>query len=120
MKDLYIVKDRLNEALKYRSLTASQLAEKSGVNKSSVSRYLSGERIPRSDAIYKMATALNVDPSWILGYNVPMTPDFVIQLDDQKLIVEVEKLSPENKERLKDFLSYLITKQEEKKNDSEV
>jgi len=120
MKDLYIIKDRLNEALKYRNMTPLELAERCKMNKSSIYRYLNGERIPRTDAIHKMATVLNVDPSWVLGYNVPMTPDYVIELDGQKLIAEVEQLTPENKEKLKDFLSYLLTKQEEKKNDSEV
>lgn len=121
MKDLYIIKDRLNEALKYRNINASQLAERSGLNKSSICRYLNGERIPRSDAIHKMATALNVDPSYILGYNVPMTADHAIELDEQKLLIEVDKLSPENKEKLREFFQFLLSRQkEEQNNDSDI
>ena len=40
MKDLYIIKDRLNEALKYRNMTPLELAERCKMNKSSIYRYL--------------------------------------------------------------------------------
>ena len=56
--------------MRLRRMTAAELSAKSGLAKSSVSRYLSGENIPRSIAIGKMATALNVSPAWILGYNL--------------------------------------------------
>ena len=47
----YKIKERLDLALKVRGMTAAELAAKSGLNRSSVSRYLSGENIPRSPAI---------------------------------------------------------------------
>lgn len=59
----YKIKERLDLALKVRGMTAAELAAKSGLNRSSVSRYLSGENIPRSPAIGKMAEALGVEPT---------------------------------------------------------
>lgn len=38
--DYYIFKDRLNKAMKYRELTASELARKSGLDKGSISPHL--------------------------------------------------------------------------------
>lgn len=67
MNNLYIIKDRLNEAMQKRGITATELAKLTGLNKSSVSRYLTGENIPRSLAIGKLAQALRVNPAWILG-----------------------------------------------------
>lgn len=101
MDNLFIIKDRIIEALKMREMTASDLAKKSGIAKSSISRYLTGENIPRSTAIEKIATALNVSPTWILGYNVTT--------DGQE--IDVDKLSDENKTRLAAYYKALLDTQ---------
>lgn len=103
MNNLYIIKDRLNEALKLRGLTAADLAKKSGLAKSSVSRYLTGENIPRSIAIGKMATALDVSPAWILGYN--------LTIDGHEIQLDLGKLSEENKIKIIAYYQGLIDSQ---------
>lgn len=118
MKDLYIIKDRLNEALKAREMTPQQLADKSGLYFTSIYRYLNGERIPKTDSIEKMATALNVSPSWLLGYDVPMSPDIVLETDELTLLIE--KLSPQEKATLKTIVETLVRKSEEAKKAKEV
>ena len=105
MDNLYIIKDRLNEALRVRGMTASELAKASGLAKSSVSRYLTGENIPRSIAIGRMAQALNVSPAWILGYNLTM--------DGEEIRLEIDKLTEENKTRLLAYYQALIDSQED-------
>ena len=40
-----------------------------------MSEYLSGLYEPKQDKIYLMAQALNVDPVWLMGFDVPMEPD---------------------------------------------
>lgn len=118
MKDLYIIKDRLNEALKAREMTPQQLADKSGLYFTSIYRYLNGERIPKTDSIEKMATALNVSPSWLLGYDVPMSSDIVLETDELTLLIE--KLSPQEKATLKTIVETLVRKSEEVKKAKEV
>ena len=104
MDNLYIIKERLIEAMKLRDMTATELANKSGLAKSSVSRYLTGENIPRSIAIGKMANALNVSPAWILGYN--------LTIDGQEIPnIEIDKLTEENKTRLFAYYQALIDSQ---------
>ncbi len=104
MDNLYIIKERLIEAMKLRGMTATELANKSGLAKSSVSRYLTGENIPRSIAIGKMANALNVSPAWILGYN--------LTIDGQEIPnIEIDKLTEENKTRLFAYYQALIDSQ---------
>lgn len=66
---------RLNEAIKLRNLKPIDLSNKTGIDKGSISSYLSGRYLPKSKNIYKMAKALNVNPSWLLGYDVPMEPE---------------------------------------------
>ena len=104
MDNLYVIKERLIEAMKLRGMTATELANKSGLAKSSVSRYLTGENIPRSIAIGKMANALNVSPAWILGYN--------LTIDGQEIPnIEIDKLTEENKTRLLAYYQALIDSQ---------
>lgn len=106
MENIYKIKDRLNEALIMRGMTAAELANASGINKSSLSRYLTGENIPRSKAIGKMAQALNVSPAWILGYNVTIDGKSMIDID-------LNSLSEENKTRLQAYYQALLDSQKE-------
>ena len=104
MDNLYIIKDRLNEAMRLRGMNLSELAERSGLNKSSVSRYLSGNMIPRSNAIEKMAIALTVSPTWVLGYDVTMDGEEIRH-------IELDRLSDLNKEKIFAYYQALLDSQ---------
>ena len=107
MDKLYIIKDRLNEAMRLRGMNLTELAEKSGLNQSAVSRYLSGYRSPRSNAIEKMAIALKVSPTWILGYDVSIHGEELPK-------IEIHKLNAENQARLLAYYQALIDSQGDK------
>lgn len=66
------VADRLSKALKLRGVTQSELAEKTGINFSSISSYVSGRFEPKRTPLMKMAKALDVSPTWLAGFDVPM------------------------------------------------
>ena len=63
---------RLNHALKVRNMKPVDLAEKTGISKPRISQYTNGVYVPKSDALFKLADALNVSPEWLRGLNVPM------------------------------------------------
>ena len=63
---------RIKKALSIRNMTQTELCAKTKISKSSLSEYLSGKYIPRQDKIFIIAQALNVDPVWLWGYDVPM------------------------------------------------
>ena len=63
---------RLNHALKVRNMKPVDLAEKTGMSKPRISQYTNGIYVPKSDALFKLADALNVSPEWLRGLNVPM------------------------------------------------
>lgn len=117
MNDLYIIKDRLNEALKARDMTPQQLADKSGLYFTTIYRYLNGDRIPKTDSIEKMALALRVSPAWLLGYDVPMSPsetarpDIVLDMNGKTVVLEVKRLTPDRQEKLLSFYNYLLAEQ---------
>lgn len=61
-------KDRLREAMDLRGLKQIDLANKTGINKSMISFYLSGRNMPNSKNVLKLARALNVSDAWLMGY----------------------------------------------------
>lgn len=124
------LKDRLLEALSIREMTAAELSRKSGIDKGSISNYLKGKFIPKQNAIYLMAKALDVSPAWLLGYELTIdgkdieTPiESVIKAKQseidinkltevqQQLIVEVMKLSPDNQFKMSNFMKFLLFEQ---------
>lgn len=67
-----LTKDRLKEAMQAANKKQADLMRETGLNRGTISRYLSGEVEPRQDATYKLAAALGVSEMWLWGYNVPM------------------------------------------------
>lgn len=63
---------RLRELLDINGITQSELARKSGISKSSISRYLKGDWEAKQDAVYSIAKTTNVNEAWLMGYDVPM------------------------------------------------
>lgn len=63
---------RLGSLLSELGISQQELADKSGVLKSSISQYLTERATPSNINAGKMAKVLSVDPLWLLGYDVPM------------------------------------------------
>ena len=63
---------RLGSLLSELGISQQELADKSGVLKSSISQYLTDRATPSNINAGKMAKVLSVDPLWLLGYDVPM------------------------------------------------
>lgn len=77
------IKDRIKKALEIREITQSELAEKANIDKGQLSSYISGKYKPRQNNIDSLATALNVNEAWLMGFDVPMERDYY---EDQKII----------------------------------
>lgn len=64
--------ERLKQAFTMSGLKQTDLVEKTGIDKSSISLYLSGKVTPKGNKLYRLAVALDVDPVWLSGFDVPM------------------------------------------------
>ena len=64
--------NRLRQALEFRNMSQSELSRLSGIGKSAISQYLSGEYEAKQENIYLMSKPLNVNPAWLMGFDVPM------------------------------------------------
>lgn len=63
---------RLSLALSKINMIPQELSNASGVNKSSISQYLNGAHSPSNISSEKMSKILNVNPLWLMGFDVPM------------------------------------------------
>ena len=63
---------RLADAMNMKKMSAKELSDKSGVSESSISQYLHGLFAPRNRTAAKLAVVLEVDPMWLMGFDVPM------------------------------------------------
>lgn len=57
----------IRELIRHKRMTQRELAERTGITTSSISRYIKGERIPNSEILVKIASALNTDTNSLLG-----------------------------------------------------
>lgn len=67
--------ERLNEALTLRNMKAADLARITGVPEASISCYKRGQYEAKQNRVYEFAHALRVNPTWLMGYDVPMESD---------------------------------------------
>lgn len=63
---------RLREGLAIRQMNQTELANRSQISKSSISRYIKGDWEGKQGAVYALAKALGVTEAWLMGYDVPM------------------------------------------------
>lgn len=83
---------RLKEAIESRGLTQTELAKRTGLDKSLISNYLSGRYKAKSQNLYLIANALNVSEAWLMGYDVKQTNELPATVDDSGHISEFVKL----------------------------
>lgn len=58
---------RIKPLLEKKGMTQRDLAHEIGCTETSISRYISGERMPKANIIVYMADALNTTTDYILG-----------------------------------------------------
>lgn len=103
------IKDRLKKALDASGMTLTELANKSGIGKGSISKYLHGAVIPKQSAVGELARALHVSPAWLLGFDVNEDGTAVqAQLD-------LDALTDENRVRVLAYYQALLDSQEGQK-----
>lgn len=73
-KPIQDVSSRLRELLIMKGDTAADMARKTGLSRSVISRYLSGVMGPKADKIELIAQTYSVNEAWLLGYDLPPAP----------------------------------------------
>lgn len=97
------------------------ISDKTGVkmSKSTLSQYLSGRNLPKQDKLTLLAQALNVDESWLMGYDSlkKESPEKISDILSNPEAIEIalmfSKLNKNNKDFAKSTIEMLIKKQED-------
>ena len=66
------IAQRIRKAMDAAGKKQADLVRETGLDRGSISSYLSGKYEPKQKAIYKLSKALDVSEAWLLGYEVPM------------------------------------------------
>ena len=112
-------KNRLQEAMRIRNVKASDLSKRTGLSKAQISQYVNGVYEAKQKALYKLAVSLNVSETWLMGYDVDMkrnqivddnngiSIDELIQLhygiDTLQLVTAFDALNEKGKEKVLTF-----------------
>ena len=63
---------RLSQALETRGMKAADLSKKTKVAEGTISCYINGRYEAKQNRVQVFAEALDVNPAWLMGYDVPM------------------------------------------------
>ena len=105
-KQVATTAERLKMAMELRGKKQIDLVKEAGIDKGSISHYLSGRYEPKSDAINRLAIVLNCSEMWLWGYDVPMErqknspPENKELTEGEKMLLELFNKVPEDKQSL--------------------
>lgn len=99
--------ERLRELMELYHLKQIDVARMTGLHKATISYYIKGQREPAQDNIFTIASAFNVDPAWLMGYDVPMQKN--VDAEDKYNLESAELvLMVNNDERLKNIIKSFV------------
>lgn len=91
---------RIREALESRETTPKQLSAMTGVHYNSITAYMRQEYEPTSDNLQRIANALNINPTWLAGFDAPMNVWETSTPTDATIRVVAQKVSAGNGEEI--------------------
>lgn len=95
--------DRIRELIEALGMSQIEFCKKTGIKPSALSNYLNGTRVPRQDAIMRIADAFNISAAWLMGYDVPKKSEQTIigiQIDEDNKTDKLEIWDTANRLRL--------------------
>lgn len=117
IEDRGIFAERFSEAVKDSGLLPVEIAEKTNISETMISRYKSGEYVPRRRNLEKLASVLSVSPAYLTGDSDekvnPDTAPLTVEAapSEIELLEEYRKLSYSNKTLVKEIISLLKNRQ---------
>lgn len=90
-KQIDSFKNRFNIAISNANIKPAELAERTKLSKSTISHYMSGYTQPKSDKLFILSKALNVNEAWLMGYDVPMERQDTSQILIASNIIPIPK-----------------------------
>lgn len=107
---MYSVRDRLIQAMNIRGIRQADIIERTGMGSSTISQYISGRNEPKRKAIAVLAEALDVNPAWLMGLDVPMERSEAIQVtkQEQSLLSLFRQLDGEDQAKVMERIAVFL------------
>lgn len=101
------ISNRLKIAMEIRNMKQSKLSQITGIGKSSISQYISGDYEPKQGNIYLLAQALDVNEAWLMGHDVKMDREIKptsISLNERNLLKKYNSLDEKGRHTVNTIL----------------
>ena len=92
-------------------------ADRVDINKASVSQYVNGHNAPTNITAGKIARAFDVNPAWVMGFDVPMivaedNDDFRERMRSEygAIFDLVDKADPDQRQQIEKILDAIVPK----------
>ena len=95
---------KLRAELHKRGITQRELARRMGVNEVTVSRYFSGERLPKGHLIDSLAAELRTTPEYLADLDMLETPSEAFNKARTAIMTDSKNWSQRQKKELIDYL----------------
>ncbi len=92
-------KERLRMAMERQGISQAELCGLADIPKSAMSQYVSGRFRPKQDRIKRLADVLEVDPGWLMGYDVD------IESNAEQRVLRAYRQNAEFRQRVDRLLS---------------
>lgn len=109
--------ERLKKVISEKGVKQVELIERTGISKGALSSYISGRYEPKQDNLYRLAKALDVNPAWLMGLDVPMEPAATsspaapansLRKDEQDLLSYYNLLDAEDRAEVRGYAKGLV------------
>lgn len=120
-----IFSERLKEIMIDNNETTYSIGELLNLSAATISRYRDGKMSPKITTIYSIANHFNVNPVWLMGYdvekNLNLTDDKVDLSTEEKILIEkFKKLDSEDKVKVIDYTDLLSSQNKYKNKNSKI
>ena len=103
------IANRMKIAMSNLKISQAELVKRTGIGKSSISTYLTGEYEPKQKNLYKIALALNVNEAWLMGLDVPMERK---SATTDELMILFNSLDDNQQKNVIDYIQFLKSKKD--------
>lgn len=95
---------RLEIAMASAKMRPAELSKITGIGKSSISAYMSGQYIPKQKHTFLIATALHVKPSFLMGIDPINSISPIITKPEHILLDDFRRLNTTGQEKALDYI----------------
>jgi transcriptional regulator with XRE-family HTH domain len=89
-------------------LTQEELAERSGINQSTVSQLERGEQAPSLRSLIALAQALGVSIEWLLGFDNPNEAARILDDYEQAIVLLYRRVDPSRRAELARIVEAIV------------